>query len=335
MNYLYYKQNKSDFILREYGIHANNIETDFSDNSISFIPTDLSKDDYVKLFNTYNNYNILFVLDFTFEAYTDNVICKNFYDAVLISNTHYNRVLLLYNNTYQSGLNSYFYDNQIINTLSFPRWYYEYGAYIDNDALNRFDYGEYDFSCFNFIGRPHKKDTVQYIDSTDINCISTYVHNRDFECRTLQSVDNPPYDGLDKHIYYYGKINICTETMYYNETNGFSNIIHLTEKVYRNLFYKIPFTLISNKHALLYLKTLGFKTFDSLIDESYDYESDDIRYIKSVESAKLLLNFWKSSELDDILSYNRQHFTNKTNTDLHFNKNIITNLETKLKLIKK
>jgi len=67
---------------------------------------------------------------------------------------------------------------------------------------------------------------------------------------------------------------------------------------------KIPFTLVSNKFALNRFRKLGFKTFDSIIDESYDESDDNVRYKLAVDSAVKLLPHYDSKSVQDILDYN-------------------------------
>lgn len=338
MNFLYYKQNNSDFIIKEYGVDAKNIEENFVDNSILFLPHTLSIQEYQYVFNLYKNYKILFVLDFSYEPYTTLDIVSNFFKAYKLSGISHDRFLMLYNNLYQEGLNSYFYGDNIINTLSFPRWYYEYGMYLDQYPTDRYQYCEYDFSCFNFQGREHKKQSLMYIDRNELNCLATYVHNYDFNSpsvREFDSKDDPSVIvELPLSVYYSGKINICTETLYYKETQGWSDIICITEKIFRNLYFRVPFTVVGNRYTLGALRRIGFKTFNSLIDESYDYQIDAYRYKESIHAANNLLEHWNSSELDDILDYNREYFENKKNTDRHFLINIYDNLKLMLDNIK-
>ena len=49
------------------------------------------------------------------------------------------------------------------------------------------------------------------------------------------------------------------------------------------------FVVISGQYYLQNLRKLGFKTFDSVIDESYDLEpADHIRWTKAIEQAEWL-----------------------------------------------
>lgn len=60
---------------------------------------------------------------------------------------------------------------------------------------------------------------------------------------------------------------IVPETMY-------KDITMATEKTVKSLVAKIPFVILSGTDHYGMLKSLGFKTFDSLIDESFAYEPD-------------------------------------------------------------
>jgi hypothetical protein len=62
--------------------------------------------------------------------------------------------------------------------------------------------------------------------------------------------------------------HIVTETVFYY------NKLHLTEKIFKPIVMKQPFMLLAAPGNLAYLKSYGFKTFDSVIDESYDLIQD-------------------------------------------------------------
>ena len=58
--------------------------------------------------------------------------------------------------------------------------------------------------------------------------------------------------------------HIVTETVFYYDK------LHLTEKIFKPIAMKQPFMLLGAVGNLAYLKSYGFKTFDGIIDESYD-----------------------------------------------------------------
>jgi len=325
MNLYFYKNNLTGNILKDYNINVIDIEKNENPFGFLLLPHFLDKLEIKNVFSKYKNENIFFIIDFTFEPYTTLSFINYFYTEAKTFGIKKDRLILLYNNSYQSGFNSYFYKDEVINTISFPRWYYEYSAFLDQYPLNRYDYCDYDFTCFNYQGRTHKKNTVMYIDKKNFNCLSTYVHGKDFNSPSVKTIDDTQ---TEMHLsnYYRGKVNICVETLYYKEPNGWTDIICVTEKVFRNLYFKIPFTVVGNRYTLAYLRSLGFKTFDSLIDESYDYQIDSYRYKESIHAANNLLEYWNSPELDDILTYNYEFISNKNNAEIHIKKNLLDNL---------
>ena len=70
--------------------------------------------------------------------------------------------------------------------------------------------------------------------------------------------------------------HIVTETVFYYDK------LHLTEKTFKPIVSKQPFMLLAAPGNLAYLKSYGFKTFDSVIDESYDTIKDDNERINAV-----------------------------------------------------
>lgn len=62
--------------------------------------------------------------------------------------------------------------------------------------------------------------------------------------------------------------HIVTETVFYYDK------LHLTEKIFKPIVSKQPFMLLAAPGNLAYLKSYGFKTYDSIIDESYDLIQD-------------------------------------------------------------
>jgi hypothetical protein len=58
------------------------------------------------------------------------------------------------------------------------------------------------------------------------------------------------------------------------ETNFDGNVKFLSEKTAKGLFARRIFVMFSTAHHLKWLRELGFKTFDGIIDESYDSISD-------------------------------------------------------------
>jgi hypothetical protein len=76
---------------------------------------------------------------------------------------------------------------------------------------------------------------------------------------------------------------------------------YTTEKTLKPIVCKLPFLIMSAPGYLEYLKSMGFETFGSVIDESYDQESD-------IEKRIALI----SKEIAHILAHGSQKFYNDT-----------------------
>jgi len=65
----------------------------------------------------------------------------------------------------------------------------------------------------------------------------------------------------------------------------------ISEKVFKPIAWGMPFVILGNAFSLLKVRQLGFKTFDGLIDESYDKETDaEVRYKMVLDSIKTFLD---------------------------------------------
>lgn len=89
------------------------------------------------------------------------------------------------------------------------------------------------------------------------------------------------------------------------------NCSWLTEKTIKPIVARIPFLVLSNTDFYRDFKKIGFKSFDSLINESFAYEPDiGIRTQKLVNTAKDIINqgsldFYNAAQ--DICNYNFDH----------------------------
>lgn len=103
--------------------------------------------------------------------------------------------------------------------------------------------------------------------------------------------------------------HIVSETVFYY------NKLHLTEKIFKPIVSKQPFMLLCAAGNLEYLKSYGFKTFSSIIDESYDRKvNPDIRIEMVVGQLKWYCDLSAKDKLDvmreiePIVEYNFHHF---------------------------
>jgi len=103
--------------------------------------------------------------------------------------------------------------------------------------------------------------------------------------------------------------HIVTETVFYYDK------LHLTEKIFKPIVSKQPFMLLAAPGNLAYIKSYGFKTFDCVIDESYDTLLDnDARVDAVAQELKRLCNMTAGEKqtvleaIAPIVEHNFHHF---------------------------
>tara|TARA_Y100000114_G_scaffold156777_1_gene185225 strand:+ start:189 stop:1367 length:1179 start_codon:yes stop_codon:yes gene_type:complete len=121
---------------------------------------------------------------------------------------------------------------------------------------------------------------------------------------------------------------VCFEVVI--ETCVSQNKRFLTEKFLKAILSKNIFLLIGNPHSLEWLKSLGFKTFSDIIDESYDFEEVFYKRLLMVfEEIKRLCSYDvpvlydKILKINDIVEHNYNHFLNNT-----WDFSLISNIQT-------
>jgi hypothetical protein len=103
--------------------------------------------------------------------------------------------------------------------------------------------------------------------------------------------------------------HVVTETVFYYDK------LHLTEKIFKPIVSKQPFMLLAAPGNLAYLRSYGFKTFDGIIDESYDLIQDpDLRTEAVVDQLAWYCNLSEAEKTDvmqaiePIVLHNFHHF---------------------------
>ncbi len=105
------------------------------------------------------------------------------------------------------------------------------------------------------------------------------------------------------HFYEKTYFSLVTETNYHKHIDPGR---FLTEKIFKPIFFKHPFVLVTRPHTLKILKKLGYKTFEGIINEEYDQiEDDNDRMLAIVEEVDRLCNL-TGADLTDFLSEARK-----------------------------
>lgn len=130
-----------------------------------------------------------------------------------------------------------------------------------------------------------------------------------------------PTNSSEKYVSYFGEhlplskvvpISIYNQCAYsiVAETSCDNRISFYTEKVIKPLLARRLFVVFSGVHFLRNLKRLGFKTFDTVIDESYDDIEDDQQrwsaaYQQVIKLCKLDQS-WVYSQIKNTVEHNYQ-----------------------------
>ena len=113
-------------------------------------------------------------------------------------------------------------------------------------------------------------------------------------------------DLIDPEIYNQTQYSAMIETTIHNDFAMFS------EKEAKPIIAKRPFVIFGSMKHLEAFRSLGFKTFDSVIDESYDLVEDKQERWSAVLDSMLRLNEKDPVEvydrLADVLEHNKKHF---------------------------
>jgi hypothetical protein len=170
------------------------------------------------------------------------------------------------------------------------------------------------------------EENAQYIiENTPFIIDSKYDLNYNLAC------------NISKSDYEKTFISVVTETIVNDNT------LFLSEKIWKPIIVGHPFLVYGNVGTLKYLKSLGYKTFDKWVDESYDNELDKNKRGTMVvdelnKFSSLTIDELKKirEEMFEICEYNKQHFLTLFYKDWEYNtsiklKNYIQNIWTDLK----
>lgn len=133
--------------------------------------------------------------------------------------------------------------------------------------------------------------------------VDNYFIGQDPNCKSAQ-VARDTFLPLD--IYNQTYYSVVAETTAFNEYNQY------TEKVAKPMLACRPFVVFSGQNYLRNLRSLGFKTFDTVIDESYDTEYNTNKRLQQAwQQVELLCKLDPTqvrNELQSVLQHNQQHF---------------------------
>ena len=195
--------------------------------------------------------------------------------------------------------------------------------------LNPFAVKPYAFDALLGRKKVHRDQAYNYIQEYNLNGIVTYVndHKINFSADDdtkwrweMPGLEN--YEDVEwtvNRVKYYGHIMSLSQIIpidIYNqsayslvcETNYDNDYVFFTEKTVKPILARRLFITLSHQHTLRQLRELGFKTFDSIIDESYDsIEPVTERHDAALDQLRWLCDQDQQTILDrcrDIVNHN-------------------------------
>lgn len=186
--------------------------------------------------------------------------------------------------------------------------------------------------------RTHRDFVFDYVSQNNLanNNLLTYVYhshksildNSQFvmEQEGIEFDPNRDYTHSVDSVKYYGRwmtlsqvvpITVYNQTAYslVAETNAVNQFNFYTEKIVKPMLGRRLFVVIAGQHYVRNLQNIGFKTFDCVIDESYDsVENDQQRWQLAMQQVSVLCNQDQCEVLEKIkpiTEHNYQLVANK------------------------
>jgi hypothetical protein len=293
--------------------------------------------EFIELLAKLQNEDFYFIADFSGEAHTRADENSLFFLNKLRDNKiDINRLIVANNDSSKPGINKVRYGSFILNTCFFPNFFLSTYNHLDNTignspmensvipdkkflCLNRrmfyhkyrvieelFNRGLLDDTRFSWVDNKNEKNLsnknlISYlgIDVNDFRSIQLegdVMYGKD-----LSRKDEHLYT-INPDWYYKSRVNIITETILDGKE------IHITEKTWKAIYLGIPFVIYASKNHLNTLREMGFKTFNTLINEDYDEMIGDAKLKQVINSAEELSKIYNTSEVIEICKFNQKMY---------------------------
>jgi hypothetical protein len=142
-----------------------------------------------------------------------------------------------------------------------------------------------------------------------VRLVPYFLRNAPYACDSFTDEQHNTHDLLIEQHFTQSYCNLVLETMFDADQSGG---VFLTEKTFKPIRHAQPFVIFGCAGSLSLLRQLGYRTFDHLIDNSYDDIQDNSNRFKQLTKTMIALNQknlhpWYESCCDDI-KHNQQLF---------------------------
>ena len=296
-------------------------------------------DEFLNLLSGIQHQNFYFMGDFSGEAqHNVDKLSVSFLNALKLKGIDTNRLIVVKNDSSRIGIHKKRYDNFTLNTLFFPHFFLSTYNHMKGDigelGMNTTIQPDKEFLCLNRRMYHHKYKIIEelfnrgLLKDTRFTWVDNFVlTNKISKTLILElNINVDEFDGIqlegdvmygsrlsyhDEFLftinpdwYYRSKVNIITETILDGDA------IHITEKTFKAIYLGRPFVISASKGHLKALRGMGFKTFNSVINEDYDNMSGRDKITKIIDSAVELARVWDSPEVVDICRFNQELYFN-------------------------
>ena len=222
-------------------------------------------------------------------------------------------------------------------------WFYMYEKHLNNkfkfthDHFGSYWYKKYDFLYLNKQPRRHRVSLYNKLLEENVlsNSLYTFIGlkspvrlSKEHELPWVDA-NNYPMMGMDQDITEQPYVDTVCSIV--SETNDNDTDVFMTEKIWKPIIAQQVFVVHGNHLYLQKLREIGFKTFGSYFDESYDLENNKDKKIDAIVS---LCKHLKTVNWQDIYQQTialRQHnyntFFNKEKLSAEVNKTLNLFLE--------
>ena len=216
-------------------------------------------------------------------------------------------------------------------------WSLMYYKHKNNDIQVNHDNKKYDFLYLNKYPRNHRVQMFHKLEDKGVldNSLFSFLGldnpirlPEEYELPWVDAKNYPQY-GKDQDLY--EKPYNDTRCSIISETNDNNTDVFITEKLWKPIICQHIFVVHGNHLYLQKIKEMGFKTFNSYFDESYDLEKDPDRRLDKLVDLCIELKdaFWSDIYMlsKGIRKHNYDNFFNKEKLSEEVNKTLITFLE--------
>jgi hypothetical protein len=335
--------------LEKLSIVFKNINTELVDtSSLNFLvfiwetqwtfPTtnNTHSDEFIELLKNLQKQNFYFIADYSGESHNrPDMLSLSFLNKLKLNGIDINRLIVANNNSNKINIQKVGYGNFVLNTIFFPNFFLSTYNYLKNYVginntiipdknflcLNRrmyytkyqiieelFNRGLLNDTRFSWVDNKNtrnllNKELINYLE-IDVNNFKAIQLEGDVMYGSELSTHEEYLYTINPNWYYKSKVNIITETNF-NETE-----IHITEKTWKAIYLGVPFVISASNGHLQTLRNMGFKTFNSVINEDYDNMNGKNKIKQIIDSAEVLANIYNTPEVLDICKFNKELYSN-------------------------